>query len=550
MDQQVKKAVEYIKDKKGIHFVRMLHSSDKTYLYLGHLPEEGHAGKKYVVKFILPGFVESFANESKIASRLNHRNIVRYEASERLDPKIYGVEKYIITDYVDGPTLRKLVSKLAYINHKITVGQAITIIKEVLVALSHIHNQKDKNGNLLNIVYKDVSPNNVIISTEGEVKLFDFGISSVGEENQLGAAGTGLYASPEVLEDKGSDQRSDIYSVTALLATLLSRSLYQKNTIQELKKSGLDTDLIGILEKGTSLDSSKRFQDTEGFIRALDEYLHSKNILVYTNEIRDLVKLAITSDDQSTFFQTSPKEPIQNVASSSKTTSNSSTKKPPIFLWGLLTGLAALIILGLFYKPHTDIEIQKIKTKNQNTLKTNPVNKDTNKELESSNTISQKQPEFWGPKIKITSEKAKISVAHKDNTWSETSTIVLNDLNIPFSQKEANFTATISRNGFKSKSFNFKLSPEKNNYQRTITLEKLQYGEITIGTSPLGLISIKNVASKKAGRLNTKIPTGSHTIIVKWEGTSAAYKTIQIRPNQKMNCTARYSVGLKSIICK
>lgn len=556
MEPRFKKVIEYIEKKKGIRFVRVLHPGEKTYLYLGHLPEADHVGKYYVVKFILPGHESKFKQESLIASHLKHRNIVRYEASENLDPKVYQIEKYIITDYIDGPILSKLIQKLGYINIKITVGQAISIIKEVLVAINHIHNRKSQDGSPLNIVYKDISPNNVIISREGEVKLFDFGLSSVGDEDDLKVAGTHHYVSPEVFEGKGGDQRSDIYSITTLLATLLNMSVYNDKTIESLKQNDvIDDDLCEILKKGTDKNPSNRFQSAEEFIKILDEYLRNNNIFVYTNELKEIVNQAITSDDQSTFFKESKTKP-EEVKSEGiiLPPTDKKKKKPKAVIWGVVTGLCVVFLIIFMYSPKDEIPLTDTtpsKTKEITTVTDKPSEevKTTGTDKVQEETKDKAKADYWKPIVTIVSNQANIRIVSDSKSWSSRSRLSIKDYQIMNDVEEASFKVTVSRKGYKAKNFSFKLSPDKSTYQKTVTLEKFKYGEVVIGTSPLGKITISNYAGPSTGRLRVKLPAGSHQVVIKWEGTKTFYKKINVKPNQTLKCQAMFSLGLKSMNC-
>lgn len=388
MNRQFKKAVEYIEEKKGLKFIREIHFSEKTYLYLATLPaKQNHMSQKYIIKLILPGY--PFESESIISSQFKHKNIVRYDSSGDLDSEKYGAKGFIVTDFIDGLTLTKLIQKLNYVGKQISIGQAITITKEILLALDHIHNRQSTDHKDLDVVYKDVSPANVIVSREGEVKLFDFGISLTSNYQEQIQAGTELYMSPEAMAGKSCDRRADLYSVSILLASLLSMQKYRENTIETLIISGkIDSELYQILKKGTDKIPDNRYQSALEMIKFLDEYLHEKKILVYSYEIKKLVEEATKSDEKSTFVLKENEERLDGFFSKK---SKSNIWKNPILL-GIVVCTILLTIVIRFYEPnHNKTKDADAKlTENSEKNPTQDTQKIEKKDIETSNVVEKK----------------------------------------------------------------------------------------------------------------------------------------------------------------
>ena len=136
-------------------------------------------GRFVVIKRVLPQFSESeefkdmFKNEGKVASNLKHRNIAPvYE---------FGIENsqfFLSMEYVAGRNLRELIKKTESLRREIAIESAVYIIKEAASGLNYAHNAIDSStGKPLNLIHRDVSPQNIMLSFDGEIKLIDFGIS-------------------------------------------------------------------------------------------------------------------------------------------------------------------------------------------------------------------------------------------------------------------------------------------------------------------------------------------------------------------------------------
>jgi serine/threonine protein kinase len=182
--------------------------------------------KLLVVKRILPSHVTSrrfkamFAEEAQLATRLNHPNIVQvYEFQD------YGEEGQLLSmEYVEGPDLRKLARAARAQGRRIPPYVAACIIGEVAKGLHYAHERKDEAGKPMDIVHRDVSPQNVLLSYDGAVKIADFGIASANlfrEEPGVLKGKTG-YMSPEQARGEKVDRRTDIYSLGVVLHELLT----------------------------------------------------------------------------------------------------------------------------------------------------------------------------------------------------------------------------------------------------------------------------------------------------------------------------------------
>ena len=182
-------------------------------------------------------FNKMFQNEGKIAINLSHSNIGSiYE---------FGVEQdqyFICMEYVSGRNLRQLTQKLKRQKKQLSVKFCAHIIKYVCQGLDYAHNCTDNiTGQPLNIVHRDISPQNIMVSFSGDVKVIDFGIAKIDDSEATKAGvlkGKFEYMSPEQARGKNIDKQTDIFSLGNVLWELLARrKLFTgNNEIQLLKK--------------------------------------------------------------------------------------------------------------------------------------------------------------------------------------------------------------------------------------------------------------------------------------------------------------------------
>jgi serine/threonine protein kinase len=178
------------------------------------------------IKKILPTmgedaeFISMFVDEARIAVQLSHANIVQVLELGKHDESLY-----IAMEYISGRDLRQLLERFRKLQQPMPIAQACLTVAEVCEALDYAHRKKDARGHALGIVHRDVSPQNVLISFDGEVKLIDFGIAKA--ESRLQKTQAGIlkgkfsYMSPEQVMGLPVDGRSDIFAAGILLWELV-----------------------------------------------------------------------------------------------------------------------------------------------------------------------------------------------------------------------------------------------------------------------------------------------------------------------------------------
>ena len=196
--------------------------------------------KRLVIKRILPGladnprFVSMFVKEAKISAGLRHPNIVQIFELGKV-----GDDPYIAMEHIHGHDLTRLMRQLRKREERMPVPLALYAVASLLRGLAHAHAATDSDGAPLNLVHRDISPHNVLVSFQGEVKLFDFGIARlVGEATRptAGQPGGGKFAymSPEQARGERVDRRSDLFSAGVVLYELLvGHKLYRGDDAAE-----------------------------------------------------------------------------------------------------------------------------------------------------------------------------------------------------------------------------------------------------------------------------------------------------------------------------
>jgi len=251
------------------------------------------------IKCMLPNLVEDedfikmFIDEAKLASKLSHSNIVQiYElgrSAERL---------YIAMELVNGRDLRHIMKTAAKKNLKIPAQLIAYILAKAGEGLDYAHRFVDVNGKQLNLVHRDVSPQNILVSYDGEVKVVDFGIAKAESEARSSETQAGVvkgkfsYMAPEQLSDRKIDHRVDIFALGALIYELYTgKRLYTGESELSILMKARDaevpdmcTELDGapeglgeIANKCLAKDPDDRYAYASEFAEELTPLLISEN---------------------------------------------------------------------------------------------------------------------------------------------------------------------------------------------------------------------------------------------------------------------------------
>ena len=303
--------------------------------------------KEVVIKRILPHFTEDenfvtmFIDEAKVSSGLNHPNIVQVFDFDTQDGTYY-----IAMEYVEGKDLKRLIDVGVKNGTPLSVPQVVSVIIEVCKGLHYAHTKKSR-GQPLNIIHRDVSPHNVMVSFDGEVKVMDFGIAKAAARSTKTRAGTVkgkcAYMSPEQARGKQLDPRSDMFAVGVMMWEMLThRRLFAGEsdfeTLTNVLKaevpapSSINKDvppeLDAILLRCLSKDRDERQSDCKELMRNLEQWFHSNvedrdageldpvMAELFTDDI-DALREMQQADARTNFFEASEMVRAQRGSSSS-----------------------------------------------------------------------------------------------------------------------------------------------------------------------------------------------------------------------------------------
>ncbi len=281
-------------------------------IYLARQRGAGGFEKNLIIKTILPHlakeeeFVEKFLDEGRTVVQLVHGNIVPV-----FDMGHEDGEYFIAMEYIAGRDLREIQKCLRNDSEMIPIDLALFIVSEFCKGLDYAHRKTTVDGKSLEIVHRDVSPSNILISGEGEVKLIDFGIARA--TSRLGKTVTGriqgkfCYMSPEQASGKALDGRSDLFSAGVVLYELLTghRPFEGKSDLESLDlvrkcefdppstfNHEIDEDIDALVMKVLSKKPEDRFASVDDFQSALLPLLYaqgrgpsSKNLGAYLQQL-------------------------------------------------------------------------------------------------------------------------------------------------------------------------------------------------------------------------------------------------------------------------
>ncbi len=237
-------------------------------------------------------FVNMFFDEARIAAVLNHPNIAQiYDLGEDKG------EYYIAMEYVHGHSLRDVVVDALERKGSMPLALKLKVIADAAAALDFAHQARTPSGQLLDLIHRDVSPQNILIGFNGSVKLIDFGVAKAA--NKLVRTATGIikgkyaYMSPEQAYGKPLDGRSDVFGLgTVLWEILTSERLFKRENETEtlqavvgaeiLPPSQLDRSVTRVLDavvmKALERNVKDRYQSAAEFQRAIESFLSRQRV--------------------------------------------------------------------------------------------------------------------------------------------------------------------------------------------------------------------------------------------------------------------------------
>lgn len=258
-----------------------------------------------------PHFARMFRTEAQIATWLNHPNVVQvfYYGKE-------GSDLYLVMEYVEGHDLMRLVKMAHQAGMRMPYGIAAYIVQELLKGLDYAHRKLSPTGEALDIVHRDVSPQNVLISYDGAVKLVDFGIAKTRTEVEEEGVVKGKYAymSPEQAAGQAVDRRCDIFAAGIILYELLAgrtlfggikgdQALEAVRTADIPPPTELDknvpAELVPIVMRALERRAERRYATARDFQHVLTKFLYSQDEIYDTGALAAFVSRVIPAESRA-----------------------------------------------------------------------------------------------------------------------------------------------------------------------------------------------------------------------------------------------------------
>ncbi len=283
-------------------------------IYLARMA--GHAGfEKYVVVKCLHGhladdadFTRMFLDEARVGAQLDHSNI-----AHTLGLGEHEGRYYLVMEFLAGMSLAQIARKAQA--HALLPGGllppalTLSLACQACAGLDYAHNRRSADGQPLNLVHRDISPQNLVLTYEGVLKIVDFGIARAeGRETQTKTGtikGKFAYMSPEQALAEPLDRRTDIFALGTLLHELLTgRRLFKRTTSYHTYQAvisgnvppltsvnpNLDPALDELIGRALLVDREQRYPTAQAFGEAIQSYLHGQSSLMGSGQIADFLE--------------------------------------------------------------------------------------------------------------------------------------------------------------------------------------------------------------------------------------------------------------------
>ena len=274
--------------------------------------------KTVAIKRVLPhlaqnkNFISMFLDEARLGARLTHANIVTVFDIGAADNTFF-----IVMEFVDGCNLKTIIETYRQSGKRLGVKEALYIAMQALNGLSFAHELTDDDGKELNIVHRDISPPNILLSKRGEVKVTDFGLAKATtqlEKTDPGVVkGKFSYLSPEAALGQPVDARTDVFALGIVVWEMLAGrrlflgetdfqtvKLVQQAQIPSLSRINpeVDAELEKMLGQALTQDTKSRYQNAREFQDGIANYLFSHKLKVTAFDIASIVKAAILTKSE------------------------------------------------------------------------------------------------------------------------------------------------------------------------------------------------------------------------------------------------------------
>ena len=252
-----------------------------------------------VVKRILPAYAEDkafrerFLDEARIVSYLRHPNIVSVT-----DVGYAGTTLFLVMEWVEGADLSRLLQRVRARGGEFPLRHALFVMQQTLAGLHHAHTAVGPDGAPLQVVHRDLSPGNVVISRQGAVKIADFGVArgsvTKREERRGTLAGKVQYFAPELFRGSGASPRTDVFAMGVVLYEMLTLKPFMDRRLHMLQvreqilrfdpKRLVEQDLTipdgleSILTTALATDSAQRYPSALAFLEDINDFAYESGL--------------------------------------------------------------------------------------------------------------------------------------------------------------------------------------------------------------------------------------------------------------------------------
>ena len=301
--------------------VRKLGTGGMAEVFLAAQRMQGGVVRPVVVKAILPHlvedkrFVEDFLREARVAAMLNHPNIVHIHDVSVLDGR-----PCLVMEFLKGRDLWAVLARLAERGAAVGPHAAAAVTAQASAALDYAHRKRDRRGRPLDLVHRDVSPHNLFITREGQVRVLDFGIAKSAFQKQRTESGVIKgklgYMAPEQARGRDVDHRADVFSLGVVLWEMLAgQRLFARDdafqTVTAMFHDDVPTPssvrpvpeaLEAIVMKAIERDPTDRYDSCETLTLALRQWLATEGAPAEDRLVRRLLSKAIPESEDAAFY--------------------------------------------------------------------------------------------------------------------------------------------------------------------------------------------------------------------------------------------------------
>lgn len=271
----------------------------------------GGMSKPVVIKMIHPDLNaqqearQRFFDEARFMSQIHHAHVVQfYDFGEEEDDLLFQV-----MEYIEGFAIEQIITRSRELSHPLPIPMVCRLVADACKGLGYIHDLKDERGISMGLVHRDISPQNLLVSKSGSIKIIDFGIVKAREKSSRTRTGVIVgklqYMSPEQLSSEDLDCRSDLYSLGLVLYELLTlERRFRGSNLLEVFYEALNEpppavvdlrpdcppEIVQALHGALAQDPDQRYANAYQFQEALEGYLHRQGVLMAERQIASFME--------------------------------------------------------------------------------------------------------------------------------------------------------------------------------------------------------------------------------------------------------------------